>query len=646
MASEVLFSNFSTGELSPLMYARADYDGYYKGARSLKNVLVLPQGGATRRFGTRLISKDLPSGNVKVKLLVDEEDYYLFIFSDKLITVYKNDVLEGTLVSSYGEDIVKELSMEQKDSTLVITHQSFKPNELNQTDAVAVGWELIAKDFRNEPTYDFAQNYDDTVFTPTGTSGTKVSPVTLNANDNVFNVNHVDGLFFGNQGTLRITEFVTDVQVKGYTIDDFKNTDNIEGEDAYLAETVFNSDRGYAGKVTFYQGRMVLANTADLPGFIGLSATNDYYNFNDSTADDSDTIVQIITGEGSSAIRYLKHSQDLIIFTQSGEFTTPPFSDKPSSPSTTYYIQQTKNGISNVEPVLLDNKIVFIDRGGKIIRNFIYDIQRSSYQAINISLLSTHLITNPVSMGTFENPAANDGIYLLCINEDGTMPIYQSIETENIKSWMSADTDGSFKIVESLDDQVYFVVERTINEDSNATTELYLEKVDFDVFSDSTRSFTFGSPQTVISGLDWLNGKTVWVTADDIYVGQKLIHNNTITLDEAATDVIIGLPVDVEVIPMPVNIQSQSGNNLYLNKRIKNIFVDYYQSLGIKVNGTLIPGLEIGVDSYGEQVPPKDGVYRFNNSGGWQSDEEVVISQTDPFPFTLRGLGLEVESNN
>jgi hypothetical protein len=575
MPIEVINSNFTSGEITPLLEARVDFEGYYKGARKIRNLLILPQGGVTRRFGLRNIADTLDTNDytkIKLKVIGSEGIYFLFIFTNNKITIYEDDVLLGDITSPYSEDIVNQLGIEQNNDKLYITHEDHKINVL-QPAAVAVGWELVEKDFKNSPTYDFKQDYDDVTFTPSAVSGTKAAPLTLTATGgNPFNAYHVGGLFFGNEGTLRITTFTSPTSVQ-------------------------NATRGYPRHISFYQGRMVIASTKDLPGLICLSATNELFEFDDSTADPSDPIIQIITGRGSSNIKHLIHSQDLFVFTESGEFSTPPFTDKPSSPENTYFQQQTENGISDVEPVSLDNRIIFVDKGGKIVREMLYTVQRSSYEALNISLLSAHLINNPISIGTFKNPSFNDGVYMLLLNEDGTLPIYQSIEAENIKCWMLTTTDGKFKQVGAVDDQVYFLVERTINEPSIPETKLYLEKIDFGIYTDSTKDFTFGSPQSIISGLEWLNGKEVWVTADGFLVGKKEVHGNSITLDEPATTVSIGLEVKVELIPPAVNIQLPAGQSLYLEKRIKNVYVDYYESLGIKINELLIPSLTLAEDS-------------------------------------------------
>src|SRR3546814_10905866 len=50
-------TNFTAGEVTPLLHARTDLAKYANGARTLTNALVLPHGGATRRSGTRFVAE-------------------------------------------------------------------------------------------------------------------------------------------------------------------------------------------------------------------------------------------------------------------------------------------------------------------------------------------------------------------------------------------------------------------------------------------------------------------------------------------------------------------------------------------------------------------------------------------------------------
>ena len=52
-----LQSNFSIGELDPLLRSRVDLQQYYNGLEKAQNIVVQPQGGMTRRPGLRFITE-------------------------------------------------------------------------------------------------------------------------------------------------------------------------------------------------------------------------------------------------------------------------------------------------------------------------------------------------------------------------------------------------------------------------------------------------------------------------------------------------------------------------------------------------------------------------------------------------------------
>jgi hypothetical protein len=64
MPTRILQTTFSQGEFSPEMVARSDTEQYYKGAETLNNVVVRPQGGVKRRGGGRFITGLIQSLNV------------------------------------------------------------------------------------------------------------------------------------------------------------------------------------------------------------------------------------------------------------------------------------------------------------------------------------------------------------------------------------------------------------------------------------------------------------------------------------------------------------------------------------------------------------------------------------------------------
>jgi hypothetical protein len=55
--SSTIKNNFTSGELTPLMYGRSELDPYLKGLAECLNMRVMRHGGATRREGTRYVGE-------------------------------------------------------------------------------------------------------------------------------------------------------------------------------------------------------------------------------------------------------------------------------------------------------------------------------------------------------------------------------------------------------------------------------------------------------------------------------------------------------------------------------------------------------------------------------------------------------------
>lgn len=102
MSAPVRQFSFSAGELSPSLYARSDLDRYANGVRTLRNMMVMRQGGATGRPGTEYVSTALNGGN-QVRLIpfiFNETGFgqsYVLEFGNQYIAFYQNG---GNVISS------------------------------------------------------------------------------------------------------------------------------------------------------------------------------------------------------------------------------------------------------------------------------------------------------------------------------------------------------------------------------------------------------------------------------------------------------------------------------------------------------------------------------------------------------------------
>ena len=78
-------NDFTHGEMEPKLIARSDIVMYKKAARKMRNVVVIPGGGAKRRFGTNFITDITDSATAwrMHDFEFTEEKIFLLIYIEK-----------------------------------------------------------------------------------------------------------------------------------------------------------------------------------------------------------------------------------------------------------------------------------------------------------------------------------------------------------------------------------------------------------------------------------------------------------------------------------------------------------------------------------------------------------------------------------
>ena len=85
-------------------------------------------------------------------------------------------------------------------------------------------------------------------------------------------------------------------------------------------------------------------------------------------------------------------SHKLFIFTTGSEWTLS--CNGPLSLDTVELVQQSSCGASEVSPVLVGNRCVFVQAGGEAVRDFVYDYASASYISEDLTLRAKHLVEN------------------------------------------------------------------------------------------------------------------------------------------------------------------------------------------------------------------------------------------------------------
>jgi hypothetical protein len=185
-------TNFTAGELSMDMLGRGDLTAYANGALRLRNVVIAPVGGVSRRPGLRHIGTARGPGRL-IAFEFNTEQTYLLVLSDGHVDVYADGVWVADFVSPWTAAQLPQLRWSQTADTLLVVHPEVAPRKITRTSHSAwtiVEWSFYAKDgVIYQPSHKFAA--DDVTLQASTTSGN----VTLTASASVFLAGHVGKRF-------------------------------------------------------------------------------------------------------------------------------------------------------------------------------------------------------------------------------------------------------------------------------------------------------------------------------------------------------------------------------------------------------------------------------------------------------------------
>ena len=552
-----LQTSFNSGVLDPRLAARTDLKHFYQGAAEAENVQTLPQGGMKRRPGFRYVD----TINAEARLApfaFNVEQTYLMVFTNNNIAIYKDDVKQADVVTTYTTSELFNLQWTQSADTMIIVHEDHPPTKLVRGSTHA-SWTLSNIAFTNIPQYTF---------------------------------NTVD-------------------------------------------ENVWSATRGWPKSVTFYQGRMWLGGSKSRPQTLWGSKTNDFYNFDLGTSLDDESLDLTLDTDQVNAITSVYAGRHLQVFTTGGEFS---MTDIPLTPSKSAIKRQTLFGSSNIPPKSIDGTTLFVDRTGKSVREYLFNYTEDAYTSGTVSLLASHLLNSPVDMDALRGTAKDDANYVYFINGDGTVAVFNTLRSQEVGGWTKWTTNGQCESVAAVVEEVYFIVKRTIN----GSVVRYLERLDSDTYTDSCVTVSLSPASSVITGLSHLENEECRVRADGSVMEKVTPSSGSVTLSRAAEEVEVGLNYNATIKTMPINQDFQDGPTLTRQKRVVRVIANLYESLGVAVNGDYLVDRSFGM-ALGSSITPYTGIKEMYLLG-WTDLAQVSITQIDPGPMTVLGLGVEVEA--
>ena len=403
-------------------------------------------------------------------------------------------------------------------------------------------------------------------------------------------------------------------------------------------EQSFSALRGFPAAVTFFENRLVFAGTTSQPDSVFMSKSGKYYNFDVGDASDNDAI-QVTASIGEiNQIRHLVSNRDLQIFTASSEMYVPAFQNQPVTPTNIQIRRQTPYGCGFERPVVFDGSTVFTQRGGSIVREFIYSDSEAAYVASPISSVSSHLIKTPIEQNVFNGAIDRSESYVFITNADGTLAVFNSNRAENRAGWTEFTCNGTFVSTCTIDNRVF----ANVVFDLGAGTERIV-LCEFVSSKNTDMSTVFSGTAGVFNvSSDFDNGAVVQVVDGNDYIGEFTVAGGQVDVSsvKSLSSAEIGFNFNVTLKTNPIDINAGSGPVTGIPRGIGSVIVDLNNTLSCSVNGTKLIIRNV-TDDMSQQQIAFTGKKEFRLLG-YNRDPQVTITQTAPLPIQVNGLVAEL----
>jgi hypothetical protein len=305
---------------------------------------------------------------------------------------------------------------------------------------------------------------------------------------------------------------------------------------------------------------------------------------------------------------------------------------------------QSYIGANNAQPVVVNNNVIYAAARGGHLREMAFNWQAGGYLTGDLSLRAPHLVDGFDIVDMAFSKAPYPIVWM--VSSSGKLLGLTYVPEQQIGAWHWHDTDGVFEsicvVAEGNEDVLYALVRRTIN----GVQKRYIERMrprawatQADAFHvDAGLTYT-GAPATVISGLGHLEGKTVSILADGAVHRQLVVTGGTITLDNAASKVHVGLPITQTCRPCR-SLGDAGFRSGHEEERQQGLPAgEGLRRISLRAQSRCARRAKIRTtEPYGSPPRLQTGRSRSSTKQHGPTDAQTCIRQSDPLPLTVVAL--------
>ena len=281
----------------------------------------------------------------------------------------------------------------------------------------------------------------------------------------------------------------------------------------------------YPGAVTFYEQRLFWAGSRNHPQTFWGSQTGSYLNMDQATADSDHSVQFSVAADSLDAIVWVGSARDLILGSFGSEHSANGGVDNAIQPASINVTLQSAFGSERITPVNAGHALLFVSRGGKKLREFVFNFDVDGFKAPDLTLLAAHITNDGITQLAYQQDPDS---LCWCSTSTGELIGMTYLADQNVIAWHRHPLGGTLATVESVgtipdvtkgEDQLWTAVKHSVN----GVDSRYVGYLDPDLFVD--HAVELNNPIT-ISGATRANPVVITATAHGLSDGDQVDIEN------------------------------------------------------------------------------------------------------------------------
>ena len=228
----------------------------------------------------------------------------------------------------------------------------------------------------------------------------------------------------------------------------------------------FGPTMGYPAFGSYYQNRLWFSGVPNLPTTIFASAVDDFPCFR-MGSDADDALHLTLASDDQSRICWMCATRELLVGTAEDEWALTASDNGAICATNAAFKRQSAVGSEPLPVQAVENSVLFVQRGGRRLREISYKLESDGFSSVDLSLLAEHLFHSGVAEWCVQRGTDS---YIWMLMKDGSLAVLTMNMEQQVTAWQRMNLpDRTVHRIAALpspelgEDEIWFVTENTTN---------------------------------------------------------------------------------------------------------------------------------------------------------------------------------------